>query len=177
MYKALQVSEFKKEETTMKARGLLLLGLVIAVFSLLATDGKVRANDDTRFKWEISSASALAFDGSTITLTGSGTFAPGDDEATGGGTWTVSTGESGTFQVKRLIRVDLTESVSGSNMRGGLAFFRVTYSDGSRGILAVSCRFPGTHDNVAEGSTASKGFVDYFNLQESHTPPFQPSED
>jgi len=159
----------------MRAKNLLLLGFVIGVFSLLATDGKVRASDDTRFIWGISSASALAFDGSTITLTGTGTFAPDDpDEVTGGGTWAVSTGGGGTFQVKQLIRVDFTESVSGSNLRGGLVLFRVTYSDGSRGILAVSCAFPGTHDNVAEGSTASKGFVDYFNLQESHTPPFEP---
>jgi hypothetical protein len=167
--------QFKKEETAMKTRLLLLIGLVIAAFSLLATNGKVRASDDTRFKWSINSASALAVDNSSITLTGAGTFSPDDpDEVTGGGTWAVSTGAGGTFQVKQLIRVDFTESVPGSNLRGGLVLFRVTYSDGSRGILAVSCAFPGTHDNVAEGSTASKGFVDYFNLQESHTPPFQP---
>ena len=159
----------------MKTRLLLLIGLVIAAFSLLATNGKVRASDDTRFKWGINSASALAVDNSSITLTGTGTFSPDDpDEVTGGGTWAVSTGGGGTFQVKQLIRVDFTERVPGSSLRGGLVLFRVTYSDGSRGILAISCAFPGTHDNVAEGSTASKGFVDYFNLQESHTPPFHP---
>jgi hypothetical protein len=159
----------------MKARALLFLGLVIAVFSLLATNGKVRASGDTRFQWSISSASALAVDNSSIMLTGTGTFSTGDpDEVTGGGTWAVSTGGHGTFQVTQLIRVDFTESMPGSNLRGGLVLFRVAYSDGSRGILAVSCAFPGTHPNVAEGSTASKGFVDYFNLQASHTPPFQP---
>ncbi len=152
----------------MKARALLLLGLVIAVFSLLATNGKVRASGDTQFKWVIvSSASALAVDGSSITLTGTGTFAPDDpDEVTGGGTWAVSTGGSGTFQVTRLIRFDLAPgSVSNPSIHAGLAFLRVAYSDGSRGILAVSCHLPGTPANVAEGATASKGFVDYFNLQ------------
>jgi hypothetical protein len=132
----------------MKARALLFLGLVIAVFSLLATDGKVRASDDTRFTWGIDGASALARDGSTITLTGTGTFSPDDpEEVTGGGTWAVSSpAGGGNFTVRGLIRVDFTESVPGSNQRGGLAFFRVTYSDGSRGILAVSCRFPGPPD-------------------------------
>ncbi len=151
----------------MKARTLLLLGLFLAAFSLLATNGKVRASDDAQFKWVIvSSASALAVDASSITLTGTGTFAPNDpDEVTGGGTWAVSTGGTGTFQVTRLIRSDFTEPVSGSSIRGGVVFLGVAYSDGSRGVLTVNCRFPGTHPNVAEGATASKGFVDYFNLQ------------
>jgi hypothetical protein len=158
----------KKEEMNMKARTLLLLGFVIAVGSLLVTNGKVRASDDAQFKWVIgSSASALAVDGSSITLTGTGTFAPDDpDEVTGGGTWAVSTGGSGTFQATHLIRFDLAPgSVSNPTIHAGLAFFRVAYSDGSRGILVVSCHLPGTPANVAEGAAASKGFVDYFNLQ------------
>jgi YVTN family beta-propeller protein len=44
-----QLSQFKKEETTMKARVVLLRGLVMAVVSLLATDGRVRASGDTQF--------------------------------------------------------------------------------------------------------------------------------
>jgi len=152
----------------MRAKNLLLLGFVIGVFSLLATDGKVRASGDTQFKWVIvSSASALAVDGSSITLTGTGTFAPDDpDEVTGGGTWAVSTGGAGTFKVTRLIRFDLAPgSVSNPTIHAGVAFFRVAYSDGSRGILVLSCHLPGTPANVAEGGAASKGFVDYFNLQ------------
>lgn len=155
----------------MKVRTLLLLGLVIAVFSLLTTNGKVRASGDTQFKWVIvssDSASALAVDGSSIALAGTGTFAPDDpDEVTGGGTWAVSTGGSGSFRVTRLIRFDLAPgSVSDDpTIHAGLAFLRITYSDGSRGILAVSCMLDGTPANVAEGATASKGFVDYFNMQ------------
>jgi hypothetical protein len=156
----------------MRAKSLLLLGFVIAVLSLLATDGKVRASDDTRFKWVIaSSASALAVDDSSITLTGTGTFAPGDtEEVTGGGTWSVSTGGSGEFQVKRLIRFQVAPgSAPVASRRAGLAFFVVDYLDGSRGVLTVSCALPvGTPSNLADGAHASKGFVDYFNAQ---TPP------
>src|SRR5229473_3781155 len=109
----------------MRAKNLLLLGFVIGVFSLLATDGKVRASGETQFKWVIvSSASALAVDGSSITLTGTGTFVPDDpDEVTGGGTWAVSTGGSGTFKVTRLIRFDLAPgSVSNPTIHAGVAF-------------------------------------------------------
>ena len=163
----------------MRAKSLLLLGFVIAVFSLLATDGKVRASGETRFRWVIaSSASALAVDGSSIELTGTGTFAPGDpEEVTGGGTWTVSSGDSGTFLVKRLVRFELAPGSLASIplRRAGLAFLSVAYSDGSRGVLTVSCAIPppvGTPSNLKDGAHASKGFVDYFNRQPPPGPVF-----
>ncbi len=70
-----------------------------------------------------------AADGSSITLTGTGTFAPDDpDEVTGGGTWTVSTGGSGTFQVTQFIRFDVAPGrVSDPTIRAGLTSFRVAY--------------------------------------------------
>ena len=156
----------------MSAKKLGLLGITIALLLLLVGNGPVRASGDTQFKWVIaSSASALAADGSMITLTGSGTFQPDDpEEVTGGGTWIVSTGASGTYHVTELVRFNLAPgSVSNPSIHAGLAFLRIAYSDGSRGVLAVSCHLPGTPDAVAEGSTASKGFVDYFNLQPAGT--------
>ncbi len=153
----------------MRTKRFWLLGFAVALFSLLVANGRVYASDDTTFKWVIgSSASALAADGSMITLTGSGTFQPDDpEEVTGGGTWKVSTGgKGGTFHVTGLVRFNLAPgSVSDPSIHAGLAFLRIAYSDGSRGILAVSCMLPGTPANVAEGIAASKGFVDYFNLQ------------
>ena len=152
----------------MRARRFWLLGSAVALFSLLVATGRVYGDGDATFKWVIgTTASALAADGSMITLTGSGTFQPDDpDEVTGGGTWTVSTGGSGTFKVRGLVRFNLAPgSVSDPSIHAGLAFLRITYSDGSQGVLAVSCMLPGTPANVAEGITASKGFVDYFNLQ------------
>ena len=129
-------------------------------------------------------ASALANDGSKITLTGSGTFRSngGDSEnVTGGGNWTTfaaaggATTGSGTYKVKKLVsfvlapgtQVALTDTIGPvANSRAGLAVLRVAYSDGSEGVLVVSCHLGGavvTPDSVFEGITASKGFVDYWN--------------
>ena len=129
---------------------------------------------------------------SKITLTGSGTFEVGDPEdVTGGGTWQTfdntgaSTG-SGTYMVDKLIRFDVAPGKQTNNVidhigdgtltdnRGGLAALRIAYSDGSNGVLAVSCHLNGnpppqgpdaTPATVFEGSTATKGFVDYWNRE------------
>lgn len=118
--------------------------------------------------------------GPEIRLTGTGTFvAPasgtGSSAVTGGGTWETfdggsSTG-SGTYAVTRLARwiqapaslppflgdgiADRTASTA------GLAVLSVRYSDGSDGVLIVSCSFG--VPAVFEGVTASKGFVDYWS--------------
>jgi hypothetical protein len=143
--------------------------IAVALFSLLATSGRVSADENNQFKWVISvSASALASDGSSITLTGSGTFSTDEsDQVTGGGTWSESTGGSGKFQVTRLVRFELAPgSTTNPSIHAGLAFLRVAYSDGSRGVLTVSCLTPGTPvPGLEDGAHASKGFVDYFNRQ------------
>jgi len=135
-------------------------------------------------------ASALAQNKSMITLTGSGTYTLGDsDDVTGGGTWQTvgpppdSTPHRGTYRVTRLVRFDVAPGAQASNAkdligdgtladnRGGLAILRIAYSDGSKGILVVSCDLPGnpppgpagSPDTLFEGITASKGFVDYWN--------------
>ena len=131
-------------------------------------------------------ASAFANDQSHITLTGSGTFvapAGGDgtsSAATGGGTWHTfnaggtSTG-NGTYSVTGLVRwepapgtlppgiVDLIGN--SADLSAGLAVLRIEYSDGSAGVLVVSCNLSGTPASVFEGVTVSKGFVDYWNRQ------------
>jgi len=135
-------------------------------------------------------ASASAQNKSMITVTGSGTFTLGDsDDVTGGGTWQIvapppeSTSQSGTYRVTRLVRFEVAPGAPNSNTkdligdgtladnRGGLAILRIVYSDGSKGILVVSCDLPGnpppgpagSPDSIFEGITASKGFVDYWN--------------
>ncbi len=51
-----------------------------------------------------------------------------------------------------------------ADARAGLAVLRISYSDGSEGVLVVSCKLPvGTPDSVLEGITASKGFTDFWN--------------
>ena len=126
-------------------------------------------------------ASAQDNIGDTIAFTGTGTFvAPAgrgktSDAVTGGGTWTIVTAggsSTGTYIVTGLVR---WEEAPGSfpaaadnignpvNFRSGLAVLRIEYSDGSHGILVVSCHGAGTPDTVFEGITASKNFVDYWN--------------
>lgn len=123
---------------------------------------------------------------SKITLTGSGTFVLGDPEqVTGGGTWQTfdntgaSTG-SGNYQVTGLVRFVLapgTAPLPNDNIgnpadsRAGLVVLRVSYDDGSRGVLVVSCHLLGTPSTVFEGITASKGFVDYWNREAPPAPP------
>lgn len=127
-------------------------------------------------------ASARASDNSKITVTGSGTFVfPGGTRSsapTGGGTWETfdssgaSTGK-GTYKVKGLVTwhkapgtppPGLTDNIDNrAKPSAGLAVLVIGYSDGSRGILVVSCHLVGTPDSVFEGITATKDFVDYWN--------------
>ncbi len=126
-------------------------------------------------------ASALANDDSKITLTGSGTFRsnPGNpQDVTGSGTWQtfaksgLSTG-SGMYKVTGLVRFAVAPGTppttnldligNAADARAGLVFLQVAYSDGSRGVLAVSCHLVGTPDAVFEGVTASKGFAGFWN--------------
>jgi hypothetical protein len=161
--------------------------------------GASEREGDQKLRWDLISvnfatgtvsaggvASADANDGSKITLTGSGTFQPGDkDDVTGGGTWQTfdpaakSTG-TGTYRVSRLVRFDVAPGTFPlqhdnigllANARAGLAVLQISYSDGKRGILVVSCDLRGTPDAVFEGVTASKGFVDFWNREKPPAPP------
>jgi len=50
-----------------------------------------------------------------------------------------------------------------ADAHSGLVVLRITYSDGSEGILVVSCHLDGTPSTVFEGITASKDVVDFWN--------------
>jgi hypothetical protein len=138
-------------------------------------------------------ASAQNNIGDTITLTGTGTFvAPAggggtSNAVTGGGNWTITTASgssSGTYVVTGLVRWEeapgtfpaTTDNIgSPGDFRPGLAVLRIAYSDGSHGILVVSCHGAGTPDTAFEGITASKGFVDYWNRQAPSGTPTGPN--
>lgn len=132
--------------------------------------------------------SAFANDNSSIVLTGSGTFlylgsttrfsalalggggtwqtfAP-TGVPTGNGTYTVLRGPAN-FQPAPGIQNPLNDRVGNlQDQRAGLLILEIRYSDGSRGILNVSCHLPlgtpPTPDSVFEGITVTKGFVDYW---------------
>jgi hypothetical protein len=133
-------------------------------------------------------ASAKANDNSQITLTGSGTFVARGESGrgenhgvTGGGTWMTcnpagTVCATGNYEVTGLVswepapfppgdpnqpRTDLIDPTATRST--GLAVLRITYSDGARGILIVSCTGATAPGDLFEGITATKGFVDYFN--------------
>ena len=172
---------------------LLVLPLVFALAGAKGDgDGK-----DTKYRWDIVKitsfnpvtafeggfASALANDGSSITVTGHGTFEPPErDEVTGGGAWTTyapngtTVTGNGTYRVQQLVRFDLAPGVLTGTVdkipgakgdltdtRAGLMFVRIAYSDGSKGILVFSCGLDGSPASILEGVTASKGYTDYWN--------------
>jgi hypothetical protein len=92
---------------------------------------------------------------------------------------------SGTYRVTELVRFTVAPGVANalaidhipgamadlSDHRAGLLFVKIAYSDGSKGVLVVSCDLPGgpgpdrppAPASIFEGITASKGFVDYWN--------------
>lgn len=126
-------------------------------------------------------ASALARDGSKITVTGSGTFVVSSSRndsthaVTGGGAWTTvnasgaATG-GGSYSVTDLVRWErppgsnppcLSDTIGGIRSPG-LAVLKVNYDDGTEGVLTVSCRQAGTPASVFEGIAASKESVAYY---------------
>jgi len=177
------------------------LGIAFALVALSVGAGVARASDESTVRWDIINvdfstgtasaggiASARANDNSKITVTGSGTFKVEDgqlEDATGGGSWTTFNAsnvvtDSGTYQVTGAVRWEPapgTPALPNDNIgnradtRAGLVVLRIRYSDGSAGILVVSCHLAGTPDAVFEGITASKGFVDYWNREAPPAPP------
>jgi hypothetical protein len=182
------------------------ISLILLVSPLIFALAGAKGDGDrkeTTYRWDIVNipnsnpptvfeggfASALANDGSSITLTGHGTFEPRDpDEVTGGGAWTTyapngttATG-NGTYRVQQLVRFDLApgvltgavDKIPGAkgdltDTRAGLMFVRIAYSDGSKGVLVFSCGLDGSPASIFEGVTASKGYTDYWNSLPSLT--------
>ena len=162
------------------------LGVPTAVFAEGDDEG-----EETRVRWDIVSidfvkgtisaggrASAIAQDGSTLTLTGSGTFEPGDpDDVTGGGTWTAtgSVTGSGTYEVERLLSFisapgafpPLKDLIGNpADATAGLALLQIEFSNEQHGVLTVSCALPGppaAPPSVFEGIRVSMGYVDFWN--------------
>jgi hypothetical protein len=148
-------------------------------------------------------AFAMANDGTLMTLTGSGSFvlaanADGNAHAvTGGGTWETrglvgQHGAQGTYEVIDVVAFEVgppvpagtalpfNDLVGDPNDAGaGLLVLRIAYSDGTGGILVVSCRLEGTADAsfqtetamMFEGVTVTKAFNSFwrtFRIGESN---------
>jgi hypothetical protein len=134
--------------------------------------------EDKAFQWIVFSdtppQSAMATDGSTMFIEGTGTFVVGEaEQVTGGGTWATFDASgavtgSGHFRVTELVKFNLAPGSAPGHptFNAGLAFLRITYDDGSKGVLVVSCSLnffgPTTPPSVPEGFSASKEYVDYW---------------
>jgi hypothetical protein len=133
-------------------------------------------------------ASAFANDDSKITISGSGTFRSNSGKpqnVTGGGSWTTyapggTVTGSGTYEVTGFVTFELAPGTfpfpndnigNPANARAGLAVLTISYSDGSDGVLIVSCHLVGTSDAVFEGITATKVYVDYWRPEAPPAPP------
>jgi hypothetical protein len=180
-----------------------LILLVLPLIFALAGANRDGDRKETTYRWDIVNipnsnpptvfegglASALANDGSSITVTGHGTFEPREpDEVTGGGAWTTyapngtTVTGNGTYRVQQLVRFDLApgvltgtvDNIPGAkgdltDTRAGLMFVRIAYSDGSKGVLVFSCGLDGSPASIFEGVTASKGYTDYWKSLPSLT--------
>jgi hypothetical protein len=105
---------------------------------------------------------------SAIATSGSGTWQTFDPTGafTGSGTYRVLSGPA-SFQLASgsLPAVVVDQIADKEDVHAGLARFDIEYSDGSRGWLVISCIAPvGSPSTIVEGITASKGFVDYWNV-------------
>jgi hypothetical protein len=123
-------------------------------------------------------ASAMAPDGDTITLTGSGHFvAPasggGSGAVDGGGTWSTSSGGSGTYEVTALVswvfannqaNVGFVDNIDEGTRANGTAVLKIAFSDGSSGVLTVGCHGPGAPPGIFEGIATTKGYKTYYNV-------------
>jgi hypothetical protein len=131
-----------------------------AAVGLLATPAFASdANGNhANYVWVTAGDTAMAPDGSTITLTGQGTLSAGPDKAvSGGGTFTSSGGGSGTWSATA---VDEFVSYGPAGPEpfklppgstGGKAKLQVSLSDGRSGVLTIFCVLGTPPPSVMEG--------------------------
>jgi hypothetical protein len=134
-------------------------------------------------------ADAKAPDNTYIRLTGSGTFvAPpggngGSGAVTGGGTWQTFSGPpspgtstgTGTYRVTELTSWVfanfqtagvLTDNIVGEGRAAnGTAVLKITFNDGSQGVLTVGCHGPGAPPGIFEGIATTKSYKTYYDVQ------------
>ena len=120
---------------------------------------------------DVSSAS----NGDTVSITGSGSFTPGDDDAEGGGTFTHKNAAgavlvSGTWKAEELVSFVSFGSASAqglpANFEGGVAVLKVELRPSSggevRAVLLISCELGNAPAGTFEGITLNvKGFLNF----------------
>jgi len=127
-------------------------GLVVWPSMVLATDSN--GNHDT-FKWIVAGDTAMAPDGSTITLMGHGFLSAGPDKtASGGGTFSTSRGSSGTWlatEVQGFVNYGQTPGFPIPGATGGMSKLKVSLSNGISGLLTIICVLGSPPPSAMEG--------------------------
>jgi hypothetical protein len=140
-----------------------LLLAIVFVAGLVASPTAALAGDENgnhaAYAWVLfTDNTSMAPEGSTITMTGSGTLRTGHHgTATGGGTYTKSGGESGTWTVTA-IRSFVSYGLAGPEpfplppgATGGQAKLRVALSNGQKGVLTIFCVLGSPPPSTMEG--------------------------
>jgi len=127
----------------------------VASTPALATDAN---GNHAAYRWVVATDTAMAPDGSTITMTGHGTLMAGpESSATGGGTFKNSAGVSGTWTALAVEGfVSYGTRLPGSNFppppaTGGMTKLRVALSNGQTGVLTIFCVIGSPPPPVMEG--------------------------
>lgn len=144
---------------------LLALGLLLGM-SGLAAASDANGNHAT-YIWVVgavpfpSSDTAIAPDGSTISLTGFGTLTAGlGNTASGGGSYSLSSGGSGTWSVSGVQGfVSYGEGIPQGlpGLFGGETKLNITLSNGSSGVLTITCALGSPPAGKEEGITVVLG--------------------
>ena len=149
-----------------------LLALGIGLGLVVASSGAALAanasDNHAAYTWVVgavpagSSDTAMAPDGSTVTLMGSGMLQAGPGgSASGGGSYAMSSGGSGTWTVNRVL--DFVSYGSGAaqglpaNLFGGQAKLSVHLSNGADGVLTIFCELGSPPAGHMEGVTLILG--------------------
>jgi hypothetical protein len=132
-------------------RKLAALTIAIAALGLATAQAMAGATPGKTYGWVVgfvppgSSDTAIAPDGSTITMSGRGSLTTSaGGSVTGGGTYTKSSGGSGTWNATALLSFVSYGPSSIPGVVGGEANVRVTLSNGQTGVLTIFCVAPGT---------------------------------
>jgi len=146
----------------------IVVGFSLAATSALASDAN--GNHDT-YIWVVGattpSVTAMAPDGSTITMAGSGTLTAGPgNAATGGGTYSLSSGGRRDWSatgVPGFVRSGPRTAIPGAF--GGEAKLNVTLDNGASGVLTITCLQGSPPAGKGEGITLTLGNGGQFTKQ------------
>jgi hypothetical protein len=121
----------------------------------VATDAN--GNHEAYF-WAVGGDTAVAPDGSTIVIRGTGTLQAGPGgAATGGGSFSINGGPPGTWKATSVEGfVSYGTRLPGSTLppppaTGGMAKLRVSFSNGQDGVLTIFCVIGSPPPSVGEG--------------------------